>query len=68
MKTYEQWKREWHSDRRGQRFGQAFCNDFFGSTVASQIFYEEDYWHADKLITCWLIDNCHYPYVPEKIK
>lgn len=66
--TYERWKQNWRIHGDGQRMGQAFCNDFFGSTVATQIFYEEDYWKADQLIEAWLIDNCHYPNVPERVK
>lgn len=68
--NYENWKQMWRIVPAGQdrqRLGQAFCNDFMGKTLASQIFYEVDYWKADALITQWLIDNCHYPNVPEKV-
>lgn len=61
---YEDWKQLWRIGNGKERLGQAFCNQFFGNTIATQIFYEEDYWKADMLITQWLIDNCHYPNVP----
>lgn len=65
--NYEKWKQLWRIGNGSQRLGQAFCNDFMGKTVATQIFYEEDYWKADEFITQWLMDNCHYPNVPEKV-
>lgn len=65
--TYENWKQLWRIGKGSERLGQAFCNDFMGNTVAAQIFFECDYWKADELITQWLIDNCHYPNVPEVI-
>lgn len=66
--SYEKWKHLWRSSPYGERLGQAFCNDFIGNTVATQIFYEHDYWRADALITQWLMDNCHYPNVPPKFE
>lgn len=65
--TYEKWKQNWRIGSSNQRMGQAFCNEFLGTTVASQIYYAESYWDADTHITQWLIDNCHYPNVPESI-
>jgi hypothetical protein len=64
--TYEKWKQLWRISPYGERLGQAFVNDFFGNIVTIDIFNESDYWKADELITQWLIDNCHYPYVPEE--
>ncbi len=65
--SYEEWKQIWRISPFGERLGQAFCNDFMGNTCASQIYYEPDYWKADALIVSWLIDNCYYPNLPEKI-
>lgn len=65
--SFDKWLQDWRISNHGLRLGQAFCNDFMGSTVATQIYYEEDYWKAMELIQSWLIDNCHYPNVPEKI-
>lgn len=66
--TYNEWLKEFNNKPGSQRLGQAFCNDFLGNTVPSQIFNEEEYWRADAMIIGWLVDNCHYPNVPEKIQ
>lgn len=62
---YENWKQLWRIGDGSERLGQAFCNQFMGKVYPAQIFYEEDYWVADALITSWLVDNCYYPNTPE---
>lgn len=64
--NYEQWKQLWRIGHGSERLGQAFVNQFI-TGEAGQLFYEDDYWEADRLITEWLIDNCHYPNLPEKV-
>lgn len=62
--TYENWKQLWRIGKGSERLGQAFVNDFMIGTDTGQLYYEQDYWTADSMITQWLIDNCHYPNVP----
>lgn len=64
--NYEKWKQLWRIGNGSQRLGQAFVTEFMIGE-AWQLFYEEDYWQADEWITQWLINNCHYPNVPEKV-
>lgn len=67
--NYEEWKQLWRIGSRGDRLGQAFVNDFLigDGPLIRKIYFLDDYWEVDALITQWLIDNCHYPNVPEKV-
>jgi len=50
----------------GERLGQAFCNDFIKSEWA-ELYYSEDYEKSLELIVDWLVNCCHYPFLPHKI-
>lgn len=65
--TYEKWKQLWRIGSTGERIGQAFVNQFLpgDSPLIRKIYYLEDYWEADTLISQWLMDHCYYPNVPE---
>lgn len=67
--SYEKWKQMWRIGNGSERLGQAFVNDFLvgDSPLIRQIYFKNDYWEVDELITQWLIENCHYPNVPEKV-
>ena len=65
--SYENWKQMWRIGHYSERLGQAFCNEFMIGVDTGKMYYAEDYWEADKLITEWLINNCHYPDVPMKV-
>lgn len=67
--TYENWKQLWRISPRSERLGQSFVNTFLpgDGVLIRKIYFVEDYWEADTLITQWLIDNCHYPNLPEKV-
>lgn len=66
--TFGKWVANYHANRMNERMGQAFCNDFLGNIIDSQLYYEENNWKAYQLIQNWLIDNCYYPNVPMLIK
>lgn len=63
---YEKWKQLWRISSRGERLGQAFVNQFLpaGDQFTRTIFYVEDYWEADRLITDWLMNHHYYPNTP----
>lgn len=64
--TYEKWKEIWRQREHPGRLGQAFVNQFLKyDSLTGKIFYEEDYYKVDQMITQWLIDHCYYPHVPE---
>lgn len=61
--NYEKWKQLWRIGKTSERMGQAFCNDFIKDSW-SELYFENDYWKADDLITQWLVDNHYYPNTP----
>lgn len=65
--TYENWKQLWRTGNQSLRLGQAFVNQFLpgDDPLIRKIYFLEDYWEADNLISTWLMDHCYYPNVPE---
>lgn len=65
--TYENWKQLWRTGNHSLRLGQAFVNQFLpgDGPLIRKIYFLEDYWEADNLISTWLMDHCYYPNVPE---
>lgn len=65
--SYEKWKQMWRIGQYSGRLGQAFVNEFITdeSLIMRKLYYLEDYWEADKIITDWLMDNSYYPNLPE---
>ncbi len=56
--TYYAWLQNYYSNRKSERLGQAFCNDFIKGPWP-ELFYELDMKKAEAIISKWLFDN-HY--------
>lgn len=65
--SYEKWKQLWRIGHGSDRLGQAFINEFLPEAIWPDLFYEEDYWVADNIITEYLVCNCYYPNTPKVI-
>lgn len=62
--NYENWKQLWRIGRGAERLGQAFINEFFKEAIWPELFYQENYFKADDLITEFLVLHCYYPNLP----
>lgn len=56
--TYYAWLQDYFQNRKSERLGQAFCNDFIKGPWP-ELFYETDLKKAEAIIGKWLLDN-HY--------
>jgi hypothetical protein len=63
---YRVWFLDWRANRKGERLGQAFCNDFIKGSW-TELYYEEEEHIAEELIVDYLVTLCYYPETPSKI-
>lgn len=65
--TYYAWLQDYFQNRRSERLGQAFCNDFIKGPWP-ELFYETDLKKAEAMIGKWLLDNHYMKDMPQLIE
>lgn len=63
--TYAKWFLNWRANRKTERLGQAFINDFVRDPWP-ELYYQQHEHLADLMIREYLMDLCYYPNVPHK--
>lgn len=65
--TYYAWLQDYFQNRKSERLGQAFCNDFI-KRPWPELFYETDLKKAEVIIGKWLLDNHYVNDIPQLIE
>ena len=64
--TYYTWLQNYFQNRKSERLGQAFCNDFIKGPWP-ELFCETDLKKAEAMIGKWLLDNHYMKDMPQLI-
>nr|DAH57286.1 MAG TPA: hypothetical protein [Caudoviricetes sp.] len=64
---YQTWLSDYFANRKTERLGQAFCNDFIKQPWP-ELYYEEDVNKAETEIYYWLCDNQYIEQLPQKVR
>lgn len=61
--NYVEWYQNWKNNRKTERLGQAFCNDFIRESWPA-LYYCEDSEKSAQMICQWLIQYQYWPNMP----
>lgn len=62
--TYYEWFAKWKAERKHERLGQAFCNDFI-KMPWPELYHCTDDERSAQIIYYYLTDYCYWPNMPD---